>query len=167
MPQATKQPASDSLVTEIAVFEPLCAVFRRTLKQEGLKYTPERARLLEAVIAMEGPFEAEKVMGQVRGVTGGSGGGGGGGGLRISKATVYRTLQLLLQAGIIQRVLVTPQRSYYQLMYGRESTTLIIRTDSGELIVEAVPELRAICEKLCAKHGLTLAGHRLHVFAAE
>lgn len=165
MPSATKSshagaPAPATPPRELEIWEPLCAVFRRTLKHEGLKYTPERARLLDAVIAMDGPFEAEKVIELVRSS-------GANAGLRVSKATVYRTLQLLLQAGIIQRVLVTPERSYYQLTYGRESSTLIIRTDTGELIVESVPELRAICDALCAKHGLTPTGHRLHVFATR
>lgn len=165
MASATKpsQPSAAASATaprELEIFEPLCAVFRRTLKLEGLKYTPERARLLDAVITMEGPFEAEKVIELVRTSSAGAG-------LRVSKATVYRTLQLLLQAGIIQRVLVTPERSYYQLTYGRESSTLIVRTDSGELIMESVPELKAICDALCARHGLTPTGHRLHVFATR
>ena len=31
----------------LEIIEPLCAVFRRNLKEEGLKYTPERAAILE------------------------------------------------------------------------------------------------------------------------
>ena len=34
-------------------------MFRRKLRQEGLKYTPERAQILEAIIRREGLFEAE------------------------------------------------------------------------------------------------------------
>ena len=35
--------ASEIRAEDIRIVEPLCAVFRRRLKTEGLKYTPERA----------------------------------------------------------------------------------------------------------------------------
>jgi Fur family ferric uptake transcriptional regulator len=138
---------------EIA-FTPLCAVFRRTLKEANLKYTPERAQVLDTVVRLEGAFEAEKVLADVRAA-----------GFRVSKATVYRTLRLLMDAGIIQRVLVTEDQSYYQLTYGRSASELIIRTDTGALIPVEVPELAEIVRRLCERHGLACAGHRLQVFA--
>ena len=39
-----------SSLDDIRIIEPLCAVFRRKLKSEGLKYTPERAQILDAII---------------------------------------------------------------------------------------------------------------------
>ncbi|MFO0856689.1 MAG: transcriptional repressor [Phycisphaerales bacterium] len=152
---------------EIAIFEPLCAVFRRKLKSEGLKYTPERAQVLDTVIRLGGPFEAERVLQDVRAA-----------GFNVSKATMYRTLKLLIEAGIVQRVLVTEEQSYFQCVYGRAANHLIIRTDvetgatvgdsSGERFeVLDLPEVRALCEKLCKERGLTMRGHQLHVFASR
>ena len=69
---------------ELEIMEPLCAVFRRKLKAEGLKYTPERARVLDAIVRREGLFEAEGLIASLRGA-----------GQRVSKATVYRTIRLL------------------------------------------------------------------------
>jgi len=87
-------PQSDAFGEGIRITEPLCAVFRRRLKSDGLKYTPERASVLDAIIRLDGLFEAEQLLDEVRGT-----------GTRVSKATVYRTIRLLLEAGIIQRVL--------------------------------------------------------------
>ncbi len=146
---------------EIAIFEPLCAVFRRKLKSEGLKYTPERAQVLDTVIRLGGPFEAERVLQDVRAA-----------GFNVSKATMYRTLKLLIEAGIVQRVLVTEEQSYFQCAYGQAANHLIIRTDvdgeRGERFeVLDLPEVRTLCEKLCKERGLTMQGHQLHVFASR
>lgn len=152
---------------QLTIFEPLCAVFRRKLKSEGLKYTPERAQVLDTVIRLGGPFEAERVLQDVRAA-----------GFNVSKATMYRTLKLLIEAGIVQRVLVTEEQSYFQCVYGRAANHLIIRTDveSGATASDSsterfevldLPEVREICEKLCKERGLTMRGHQLHVFAEK
>lgn len=134
---------------------PLCAVFRRALKGANLKYTPERAQILDTVVRLDAPFEAERVLEEVRGA-----------GFRVSKATVYRTLRLLVDAGVIQRVLVTENHSYYQLAYGRSASDLIIRTDTGALIPVDVPGIAELVRGLCARHGLSCRGHRLQIFAS-
>ncbi|MBY0461452.1 MAG: hypothetical protein K2V38_29395 [Gemmataceae bacterium] len=43
-------------------FAPLCSVFRRFLKSHDLKYTQERADILDAIIARDGAFEAEELL---------------------------------------------------------------------------------------------------------
>lgn len=147
----------------LEVFEPLCAVFRRALKSEGLKYTPERAHLLDTIIRFDGPFQAERVVDAVKGGRGGSERGATR--LRISKATVYRTIKLLLDAGIIQRLPLGEEQGYYHLVYGRKPSDMIIRTDTREMIPLELPELAALAERACRERGLTAKGHRLYVFA--
>ena len=139
---------------DIEIIEPLCAVFRRKLKSEGLKYTPERARILDTVMEFDGVFEAERVLDRVRK-----------GPIRVSKATVYRTIRLLQEAGIIQRVLFDQEQSHYQLVYGRKPGDLIVRMDTREIIPIDVPELIAIRDQLCERLGLRPNGHRLQIFA--
>ena len=135
--------------------EPLCAVFRRRLRQEGLKYTTERARILDAIIGLDDLFEVERLQDVLRGA-----------GVRVSKATVYRTVRLLLDAGIIQQVLVDAEQAHYQLAWGRSPRDLIVRVDTGEVTVIEAPGLTEICERLCRERGLRLEGRRLQVFAA-
>jgi Fur family ferric uptake transcriptional regulator len=139
---------------ELRIIEPLCAVFRRKLKSEGLKYTPERAQVLDTVMRFEGLFEAEAVLDRVKQS-----------GFRVSKATVYRTIKLLQEAGIIQRVVFDEEQAHYQLVYGRAPNDLIIRLDTGQVITVDVPELIAMRDELCRKHGLVAQGHRLSIFA--
>ena len=140
----------------VEIIEPLCAVFRRKLRQEGLKYTPERAQILDAIIRQDGLFEAEGLQLGLRKS-----------GFRVSKATVYRTIKLLQEAGINQRVLFDPEQSHFQLVYGRRPNDLLIRTDTHEVIPIDAPELLALRDRLCAQHGLTPVGHRFTVYATR
>lgn len=137
-----------------AIMEPLCAVFRRALRNEGLKYTPERAQVLDAILAFDGLFEAEQLIDSLKAD-----------GRRVSKATVYRTIKLLQDAGIIQRVPFDDEQAHYHVAYGRGPEDLIIRLDTREMIVADVPELIPLREALCERMGLTCRGHRLHIFA--
>ncbi|MCB9845701.1 MAG: transcriptional repressor [Phycisphaeraceae bacterium] len=146
---------AETELPRIEIVEPLCAVFRRRLKSEGAKYTPERAQVLDAIIRTEGLFEVEALIDELRHSR-----------QRVSKATVYRTIRLLLDAGIIQRVPFEGETDRYQLVYGRRPHDLIIRTDTGEAIPVTVPELEAIRDRLCAERGLRAQSHRLHIFAS-
>lgn len=141
---------------ELEIIEPLCAVFRRKLKSEGLKYTPERAQVLDTVMRQDGVFEADTILRLLKG-----------GKVRVSKATVYRTIRLLQEAGILQRVLFDddPEQSHFQLVYGQRPHDLLIRVDTREAVTIQVPELIELRDKLCAKLGVSPVGHRLQIFA--
>lgn len=138
----------------IEIIEPLCAVFRRRLKAEGAKYTPERAQILDAIIEFDGLFEADSLLDKLNRE-----------GRNVSKATVYRTLKLLEDAGIIQAVLFDRDQSHFQLVYGKQPQTLIIRVDTGEIEAIEAPELLALRDRICRERGLVPEGHRLQIFA--
>lgn len=146
------EPAAE--LPNLQIVEPLCAVFRRTLKSEGLKYTPERARVLDTIIGIDGIFEADRLIETLRSS-----------GHRVSKATIYRTLKLMLEAGIIQRVPLDTDQAHYQLVYGREPTEMVICVDTNRVETISIPELAAIRDRICAERGLAPQSHRFTIFA--
>lgn len=137
------------------IIEPLCAVFRRKLRAEGLKYTPERARILDAVVEADGVFEAEQLLAALHRK-----------GHRVSKATVYRTLKLLLEAGVIQRILSGDDQAQYMAVYGRKPCDLLVRVDTREVTPIDVPELAELRARICRERGLEPHGHQFQIFAA-
>ena len=143
-----------SAVSDLDIIEPLCAVFRRKLRAEGLKYTPERARVLDAIIQLDGLFEADALIEALKR-----------GGHRVSKATCYRTIKLLQDAGILQRVLFDQDHAHYQLVYGRRPNDLLIDLDTRRVESIEVPELIALRDRLCRERGLEAKGHRFHIYA--
>lgn len=143
------------------IVEPLCAVFRRKLRSEGLKYTPERAQVLDTIVRHDGLFDADMVIAKVKGT-----------GIRVSKATVYRTMKLLQEAGVIHRVWFDGDIAQYQLVYGRTPRALLIPVDISGALVSAssglmeveVAGLLELCEAAARRSGQVLKGYRLHVF---
>lgn len=164
---------------DIRIIEPLCAVFRRSLKAEGLKYTPERAYILDAIMrraaeaeaaannaagtgtAKRGPraasrggvFEADELVEAMRKQ-----------GFRVSRATVYRTIKLLAEAGIIQQVPFDSDQAHYQLAHGRAASGLLVDAETGEVTPFEIPELEAIRDRICRERGMIAEGHRLVVY---
>src|SRR5258706_5413538 len=57
LPNLPKTSATQQRQT--APYEPVCAIFRRYLHEQKLKFTPERAMMLDAVLRKEGLFEPE------------------------------------------------------------------------------------------------------------
>jgi Fur family transcriptional regulator, ferric uptake regulator len=154
-PLPTPLPAADGPGPhELAIIEPLCAVFRSKLKSEGLKYTPERAQVLDAIVRLDGLFEADQLLMELKHA-----------GFRVSKATIYRTIRLLQDAGIIQRVLFDDEHAHYQLVYGKKPNDLLIRLDTRQVQEIDIPELIALRDKICHDRGLTPQGHRFQIFA--
>lgn len=139
---------------ELHITEPLCAVFRRKLKAEGLKYTPERAQILDAIIQRDDVFQADQLLESMQKA-----------GFRVSKATIYRTIKLLSEAGIIQQVLFDSEQSHYQLAYGRGSGGLLVRVDTKEIIPLEIPELAELRDRICRERGLVPEGHRMVIYA--
>lgn len=149
-------PEPPTRTEDLEIIEPLCAVFRRRLRDEGLKYTAERARVLDAIIRTDGLFEVEQLADTLRRS-----------GWRVSKATIYRTIRLLLEAGIVQRVLTGTDQARYQLVYGRRPGDLLIRLDTGQVEVIYEPEVVALRDRICQRRGLEARGHRLQIYAVS
>jgi Fur family ferric uptake transcriptional regulator len=138
----------------IPVFVPLCAVFRRFLKSRDLKYTQERADVLDAIIARDGAFEAEELLLDLRAR-----------GHDVSKATVYRTIRLLLDAGIITQSLFDAKQSHYELLYGREPRDVMVCMKTGRRVEFRSKELAELRNRICAELGWKPVGHRFQIFA--
>jgi Fur family ferric uptake transcriptional regulator len=136
------------------VMAPLCSVFRRYLRSQDLKYTPERADILNAIIEEDGLFEAETLMDRMRI-----------GGYNVSKATLYRTVKLLREAGIIQEVMIDGKQSHYQLIYGRKPIDAMVCMRTGKRIEFSSDDLMEWRDAICKKHGWEPVGHRVVIYA--
>ncbi|MCZ6735312.1 MAG: transcriptional repressor, partial [Planctomycetota bacterium] len=102
---------------------PLCSVFRRYLKSQHLKYTPERADILNSIIEADNVFEVDQLLMEMRRR-----------GHRVSKATIYRTIKLLQDAGIITLALFDSKQSHFQLIYGKAPRDYMVCMKTGKYI---------------------------------
>lgn len=139
---------------EAAAMAPLCSVFRRFLKTKSLKYTPERADILNAIIEKDGVFEVEELLLELRTSNN-----------RVSKATIYRTVKLLQEAGIITQALFDAKQSHYQLIYGKEPRDYIVCMKTGRHIEFTNAELVRLRDQICRERGWSPIGHRFQIYA--
>ena len=134
-------------------YEPVCAIFRRYLHGQKLKFTPERAMMLDAVLRKSGLFEAESLVEDLKRL-----------GHRVSRATVYRTLSHLQDAGILKQVFFDNKQSYYEVIAGRQSYDHLICVESGRVIEFSSEKLRTLRDEICREHGFEPLSHQFHVY---
>jgi Fur family ferric uptake transcriptional regulator len=134
-------------------YEPVCAVFRRYLHQAKLKFTPERAMILDAVLRKEGLFEPEGLIDYLKSLA-----------HRVSRATVYRTLNHLQDAGILKQVFFDNKQSYYEVIAGRQGHDYLICVATGRVIEFSSDKLRVFRDEICNQHGFDPISHRFQIF---
>jgi Fur family ferric uptake transcriptional regulator len=133
--------------------EPVCSLFRRHLRGKKLKFTPERAMILDTVLRQTGLFEAEKLMGEFSRL-----------GHHVSRATAYRTLGHLQDAGILKQVFFDNKHSYYEVIAGRQTYDYLVCVVTGKVIEFDSDKLRKIRDEICAEHGFESLSHQFHIF---
>src|SRR6266581_4185743 len=149
LPNIPKAPAGQAALP----YEPVCAIFRRYLHGQKLKFTPERAMILDAVLRQKGLFEAERLVADLKQI-----------GHNVSRATAYRTLAHLQDAGILKQVFFDNKQSYYEVIAGRQTHDYLICVATGKVIEFNSDKVRRLCEEICREHGFETLSHQLHIY---
>jgi Fur family ferric uptake transcriptional regulator len=157
MPRSTlvlsEKPRPPSIASEPQPYAPACSIFRRHLKGEGLKFTPERAAILDAALRREGLFSADMLVDDLKGSP-----------HRVSRATVYRTLTHLHDAGLLKQVFFDNKQSYFESLMSGSDNDYMICLDSGRVIEFASDKLRKVIAEVCREHGFEHVSHQLHIY---
>ncbi len=136
------------------ILVPICAVFRRYLKSCSLRYTSERAEILAAVMSINGLFDADSLLMNMRAANN-----------NVSKATVYRTIHLLQDAGIVTPfMLLDAKVTHYQLVYGREPSDYMFCVQTGTLLSVQSDEVVALRDRIAADAGWDTVSHRFVIY---
>lgn len=143
-------------IADEGLIQPLCSIFRRFLKRQGLKFTTERALILNAVLEKQGVFEADALVNDARRL-----------GLRVSRATIYRTLKHLRDAGIISEVLLDSRQAHYELSFGREPTGHLVCVETRKVIEFPLEELAALRDRICEQYGYQPMSARFVIYGVS
>ena len=81
----------------------------------------------------------------------------------ISIATVYRTVKLFEEAGILDKLEFGDGRARYEDAE-RDHHDHLIDLNSGEVIEFVDPEIEQLQEKIASKLGYRLKGHKLELY---
>jgi Fur family ferric uptake transcriptional regulator len=130
------------------------AKFREFLLTKGMRLTPEREAIVRAVYASHDHFDAEQWVGQLAPRRGQA---------SASRSTIYRTLNLLEEAGLLRRVARAHDREVYEHDYGYPQHDHLICKKCGQMIEFPNAAIADVLEQIAAEHGFRMSGHRLEV----
>jgi Fur family ferric uptake transcriptional regulator len=126
--------------------------FRDFLAGRGLRSTPERARILDRIFATHEHFQADNLLKEMRSR-----------GPRVSKATIYRTLALLVESGLLRQVMTGEKHAHYEHVFGHAHHDHMTCTRCGEIVEFFDPEIERLQEKICEQKGFRAEGHRMQI----
>lgn len=128
--------------------------FREFLLTKKMRLTPEREAVVTAVYATHDHFDAEQWVMDLTRRPGHSG---------ASRSTIYRTLSLLVEAGLLRRVARANDREVYEHDYGYPQHDHLICGRCGDMIEFLNESISAVLEEIAKEHGFRMSGHRLEV----
>jgi Fur family ferric uptake transcriptional regulator len=129
--------------------------FREFLTTKKMRLTPEREAIVQAVYSTHDHFDAEQWVTDLARKNGRRS--------QASRSTIYRTLNLLVEAGLLRRVARANDREVYEHDYGYPAHDHLICRKCGTMIEFPNEAIADVLEKIAADHGFRMSGHRLEV----
>ncbi|MBI4911452.1 MAG: transcriptional repressor [Acidobacteria bacterium] len=127
--------------------------FEGFLRTHQLKLTGERRALLSAVLGWGSHFDADTLHMALKQK-----------GETISRATVYRTLDLLVQCGIVRKDSLGHQQAQYEAVKPGEHHDHLICMNCGKVIEFFREDLESLQDAICAQQKFKPLHHSLQIF---
>jgi Fur family ferric uptake transcriptional regulator len=127
-------------------------IFQNFLVEKGLKLTRERMAVMNEIFAFHGHFGPEHLYMRIRGS-----------GIKASRASVYRTLNLLVESGLVERISRTDKGSVYEHTFGHKHHDHMICTACGEIIEFFSERLEDVQNMICTEHDFNGTSHSLEI----
>lgn len=127
---------------------------RTYLKENQLRFTSERVILLEEIFSFPAHFDAEQLFIHVRNKHN-----------HISRATVYRSLELFHKIGILKKEdLGKKGFATYEVDLDRPHHDHLICVVCGKLIEFVDDVIEQHQTEICKKYGMEMIGHQLQIY---
>jgi Fur family ferric uptake transcriptional regulator len=123
-------------------------IFRKYLERRGLKLTTERQAVFDELFARHEHLEADEILVRLRGK-----------GKKISRATIYRTLELLFDSGIVGRVRTGETGYRYERLRAGEHHDHLICNECGRVIEFFEPRIESLQDDVCERYGFLPLSH--------
>jgi len=123
-------------------------IFRKYLERRGLKLTAERKALFDEIFGRHEHLEADELLVRLRGKH-----------TKISRATIYRTLELLVDSGIVGRLRIGEAGYRYERLRAGDHHDHLICDFCGRVIEFFEPRIESLQDEVAAHHGFVLLSH--------
>ena len=127
--------------------------FEAYLRSKKLKLTGERMEILGTIFQKGSHFDAEELHADLKRL-----------GRDISRATVYRTLDLLVQCGLVRKSSLGSTHANYEAAHENEHHDHLICLNCNHVIEFFRPDLETLQEAICREQNFKPLHHSLQIF---
>ena len=128
-------------------------VYSEYLKKNKMFFTKERTQLLDFIFDQEGHFSVDELIFEMQKRN-----------VKVSRATLYRSLNQMVDAGILSESDFGHGHTHYEIDLGSKPHVHLICSESGDVREVHSQKLETALEELAKKEGFKIKRFKIQLF---
>jgi len=147
---------SDLSDTQKQNWEKVRDLLTRHLEKKNQRKTPERYAILKVIYSLDGHFDIDHLYRMFKEKQ-----------FSVSKATIYNTLEVLLEAGLVKKHQFGKVQAFYEKSIFNSNHDHIIMLDEYEIVEFCDPRIEAIKKDYEEALNISIESHSLYFYAKK